>query len=41
MHITILVPAVADRRPEKKFKRTTMTIRNAGCGANTKVITLN
>ena len=47
-HIAILVPAVAksfhvyaERRPKKKYDRTTMAIRNAGLSADIKVITLN
>ncbi|MCK9450278.1 MAG: hypothetical protein M0Q90_01135 [Bacteroidales bacterium] len=31
----------ADRRPKKKYDRTTMAIRNAGERADMKVITLN
>ena len=33
--------ANADRRPIKKYDRTTMAIRNAGESADMKVITLN
>lgn len=33
--------ANADRRPKKKYDRTTMAIRNAGESADMKVITLN
>lgn len=33
--------ANADRRPKKKYDRTTMAIRNAGKSANMEVITLN
>ena len=35
------VIANADRRPKKKYDRTTMAIRNAGESADMKVITLN
>ena len=31
----------ADKRPKKKYDRTTMAIRNAGGSAEMKVITLN
>ncbi len=33
--------ANANRRPKKKYDRTTMAIRNAGESADMKVITLN
>lgn len=33
--------ANAERRPKKKYDRTTMAIRNAGESAKMKVITLN
>ena len=33
--------ANADRRPKKKYDRTTMAIRNAGESADMKVFTLN